>query len=198
MSKQNVLKELNHWLDRFKISHYLNKKVEELSKGNQQKIKFLSAVIQKPILLILDEPLYGLDPINVEMLKGAVMDLKDSGTSIVFSSHQKDHVEKLCENVCILQQGKAVVKGNLREIKRSYGKKKLIIHMDESMDFIKNIDGVVGFQSTVNGCELQISDEQVSQEILQQLQGKGIVRKFEIEEPSLNDIFIEKVGASYE
>jgi len=198
MTKQNALKELNHWLDRFKISHYLNKKVEELSKGNQQKIQFISAVIHKPNLLILDEPFSGLDPINVEMLKGAVMDLKDSGTSIVFSSHQMDHVEKLCENVCILQQGKAVVKGNLREIKRSYGKKKLIIHMDESLEFLRNMNGVVDFQSTINGCELQIRDEQVSQEVLNQLQDHGLIRKFEIEEPSLNDIFIEKVGASYE
>jgi len=198
MTAHQASVELEKWLDRFNISHYLNKKVEELSKGNQQKIQFISAVIHQPELLILDEPFSGLDPINVEMLKEAVLDLKDAGTSIVFSSHQMDHVEKMCENVCILQQGKAVVKGNLREIKRSYGKKKLIIHMDESMDFIKNIDGVVGFQSTVNGCELQIRDEEVSQEVLQQIRGQGIVRKFEIEEPSLNDIFIEKVGASYE
>src|SRR5690625_5555344 len=108
------------------------------------------------------------------MLKGAVMDLKDRGTSIVFSSHQMDHVEKLCENVCILQQGKAVVKGNLREIKRSYGKKKLIIHMDESLEFLRNMNGVVDFQSTINGCELQIRDEQVSQEVLNQLQDHGL------------------------
>src|SRR5690625_1121639 len=198
MTKQNALEELNQWLDRFKITNYLNKKVEELSKGNQQKIQFISAVIHKPKLLILDEPFSGLDPINVEMLKEAVIDLKNSGTSIVFSSHQMDHVEKLCENVCILQNGKAVVKGNLRDIKRSYGKKKLIIYMDESLDFLKNVDGVVEFQQTINGCELQISDEQVSQEILAQIQHHGLVRKFELEEPSLNDIFIEKVGASYE
>ncbi len=198
MTAHNASLALEKWLDRFNISHYLNKKVEELSKGNQQKIQFISAVIHKPELLILDEPFSGLDPINVEMLKEAVIDLKDKGTSIVFSSHQMDHVEKLCENVCILQQGKAVVKGNLREIKRSHGKKKLIIHMDESIDFLKNANGVVDFQTTVNGCELQIHDEQIAQEILGQIQGKGIVRKFEIEEPSLNDIFIEKVGASYE
>src|SRR5690625_4339237 len=132
------------------------------------------------------------------MLKGAVMDLKDRGTSIVFSSHQMDHVEKLCENVCILQQGKAVVKGNLRDIKRSYGKKKLIIHMDESLEFLRNVNGVVDYESTINGCELQIRDEQVSQEIMAQVQEHGLVRKLELEEPSLNDIFIEKVGASYE
>jgi len=198
MTKQNALEELNQWLDRFKITNYLNKKVEELSKGNQQKIQFISAVIHKPKLLILDEPFSGLDPINVEMLKEAVIDLKDSGTSIVFSSHQMDHVEKLCENVCILQRGKAVVKGNLREIKRSYGKKKLIIHMDEPLDFVKQIEGVVDFQQTINGCELQIRDEQVSQGVIAKVKDQGIVRKFELEEPSLNDIFIEKVGESYE
>lgn len=198
MTKHNALEELNQWLDRFKITDYLHKKVEELSKGNQQKIQFISAVIHKPKLLILDEPFSGLDPINVEMLKEAVIDLKESGTSIVFSSHQMDHVEKLCENVCILQRGKAVVQGNLREIKRSYGKKKLIIHMDESLDFVRQIDGVVDFQQTINGCELQIRDEQVSQQILAQIQEHGLVRKFELEEPSLNDIFIEKVGESYE
>src|SRR5690625_1599704 len=198
MTAHQASVELEKWLDRFNISHYLNKKVEELSKGNQQKIQFISAVIHQPELLILDEPFSGLDPINVEMLKEAVLDLKDAGTSIVFSSHQMDHVEKMCENVCILQQGKAVVKGNLREIKRSYGKKKLIIHMDESLEFLRNMNGVVDFQSTINGCELQIRDEQVSQEVLNQLQDHGLIRKFEIEEPSLNDIFIEKVGASYE
>src|SRR5690625_7860517 len=129
MTKQNALKELNHWLDRFKISHYLNKKVEELSKGNQQKIQFISAVIHKPRLLILDEPFSGLDPINVEMLKEAVLDLKNAGTSIVFSSHQMEHVEELCENVCILRDGNAVVQGNLADIKRSYRKRNVIVQI---------------------------------------------------------------------
>src|SRR5699024_10892818 len=106
----------------------MNKKVEELSKGNQHKIQFISAVIHKPKLLILDEPFSGLDPVNVEMLKSAVTDLKEQGTSIVFSSHRMDHVEELCVHLCILQKGKPVVQGELREIKRSFGNKNLIIH----------------------------------------------------------------------
>ncbi|MUV38724.1 Monosaccharide-transporting ATPase [Lentibacillus sp. JNUCC-1] len=198
MTKQDALSELKSWLDRFKVPEYLDQKVEELSKGNQQKIQFISAVIHKPELLILDEPFTGLDPINVEMLKEAVVDLKNSGTSIVFSSHRMDHVEELCRHLCILHQGRQVVQGDLRDIKRSYGKKNLIIHSDDNLDFLKNFPGVVQFKPVTEGCELQIENEDVSQAIFKELQSQGFIRKFELEEPSLDDIFIEKVGASYE
>src|SRR5690625_614878 len=137
MTAHQASVELEKWLDRFNISHYLNKKVEELSKGNQQKIQFISAVIHQPELLILDEPFSGLDPVNVEMLKAAVVDLKNEGTTIVFSSHQMDHVEELCEHLCILHQGEDVVQGSLREIKHSFGKKNLIIHADMSLDYLR-------------------------------------------------------------
>ncbi|RDW19879.1 ABC transporter ATP-binding protein [Oceanobacillus chungangensis] len=198
MEKAEIVSELEKWLERFKVPEYMDKKVEELSKGNQQKIQFISAVIHKPKLLILDEPFSGLDPVNVEMLKEAVLDVKESGTSIVFSSHQMDHVEEMCEHLCILQKGRPVVQGALREIKRSFGKKNLIVHADESLEFLKAFPGVVNYKKVMDGCKLQIEDEAVSQEIFQALQGKGFIRKFELEEPSLNDIFIEKVGASYE
>src|SRR5699024_4909086 len=104
-SKQDSLKSMTYWLDRLKVPHYINKKVQELSKRNQQKIQFITAVLHKPKLLILDEPFSGLDPVNVELMKEAVMDLKKVGTSIVFSSHQMSHVEELCEHLCILQEG---------------------------------------------------------------------------------------------
>lgn len=198
MSKGEILTELEYWLDRFKVPEYLDKKVEELSKGNQQKIQFISAVIHKPKLLILDEPFSGLDPINVEMLKEAVVELKDRGTSIVFSSHQMDHVEELCENLCILHRGRDVVQGSLREIKQSYGRKNLIIHAENSLDFLRDFPGVVHYKQVMGGCELKIENESISQSIFFALQDKGFIRKFDLEEPSLNDIFIEKVGDSYE
>ncbi|MFC3040695.1 ABC transporter ATP-binding protein [Virgibacillus xinjiangensis] len=198
MKKRDILTELDYWLERFRVPEYLDKKVEELSKGNQQKIQFISAVIHQPKLLILDEPFSGLDPVNVEMLKQAVLDLKEKGTSIVFSSHQMDHVEEMCENLCILQKGQPVVQGELNEIKRSFGKKNLLIHGDMDMDAFKKYPGVTRYRKTMAGCELQIEEEQVSQKIFAELHGKGFIRKFELEEPSLNDIFIEKVGASYE
>lgn len=198
MGKRDALKDLEAWLERFKVPEYIDKKVEELSKGNQQKIQFISAVIHKPKLLILDEPFSGLDPINVELLRKAVVDLKNEGTSIVFSSHRMEHVEELCQHLCILHKGTPVVQGALREIKRSFGKKNLIIHADMSLDFLKTIHGVVHYKQTMEGCLIQITDEEVSQVIFRELQGKGFVRKFDLEEPSLNDIFIEKVGAHYE
>ncbi|WP_182200866.1 ABC transporter ATP-binding protein [Paraliobacillus salinarum] len=198
MKKNDILAELKIWLERFKVPEYLDKKIEELSKGNQQKIQFISAVIHKPKLLILDEPFSGLDPVNVEMLKDAVKDLKESGTSIVFSSHQMDHVEELCEHLCIMQHGKPIVHGGLTEIKRSFGKKNLFIHADFDLDFLKDIPGVVSYKTFTEGCKLQIESEAISQEVLKAIQGKGFVRRFELEEPSLNDIFIEKAGESYE
>ncbi|HLT56768.1 MAG TPA: ABC transporter ATP-binding protein [Bacillota bacterium] len=198
MYKQDTLKELDYWLDRFKVPDYKQKKVEELSKGNQQKIQFIAAVIHKPKLLILDEPFSGLDPVNVEMMKEAVIDLKNSGTSIVFSSHRMDHVEELCEHLCILHKGSPVVHGSLREIKRSFGWKNLIINADFDLSFLKGFPGVVKTKETTEGMTLQIEGEYIAEKIWNELSGKGFVRKFVLDEPSLNDIFIEKVGAQYE
>ncbi|WP_053220453.1 ABC transporter ATP-binding protein [Virgibacillus senegalensis] len=198
MQKNEIMDELKKWLEKFRVPDYLDKKIEELSKGNQQKIQFISAVIHRPKLLILDEPFSGLDPVNVEMLKQAVIDLKKQGTSIVFSSHRMEHVEELCEHLCIMQHGSPVVHGSLREIKRSFGKKNVFIHADFDLGFLERITGVVNYKATTEGCELQINDEAVSQEVLTAIHGRGFVRRFAIEEPSLNDIFIEKAGASYE
>ncbi|MGX6442356.1 ABC transporter ATP-binding protein [Neobacillus sp. K501] len=198
MQKNDAMRELTSWLERFKIPEYANKKVEELSKGNQQKIQFIAAVIHKPKLLILDEPFSGLDPVNVEMLKDAVLSLKENGTSIVFSSHQMHHVEEMCEHLCIMHKGSPVVHGSLREIKRAFGKKNLVIHADFPLDFLKEFQGVIKSKKTMEGIHLQIEGEYIAEKILKEIVNKGFIRKFELEEPSLNDIFIEKVGASYE
>jgi ABC-2 type transport system ATP-binding protein len=198
MDKAKAQSELKIWLERFKIPEYENKRVEELSKGNQQKIQFIASVIHKPELLILDEPFSGLDPVNVELLKEAVKGLKESGTTIVFSSHRMEHVEELCEHLCILHKGRPVVHGALKEIKREFGKKNLIIHADFPLDFTAAVPGVVKARTTAEGILLQIESEGISEIILKEIVGKGFIRKFALEEPSLNDIFIEKVGASYE
>ncbi|ASB90271.1 ABC transporter ATP-binding protein [Bacillus sonorensis] len=198
MTKQGALKEMEKWLERFHITEYADKRVEELSKGNQQKIQFITAVLHKPELLILDEPFSGLDPVNVELLKDAVIALKNGGTSIVFSSHRMEHVEELCEHVCILQRGKPVVQGKLKEIKRSFGKKNVTIHSDDDLSFLKEASGIAKWRETSEGVRLQVDNEEVSQQLFSMLQGRGFIRKFELEEPSLHDIFIEKVGARYE
>ncbi|APH06070.1 ABC transporter ATP-binding protein [Bacillus weihaiensis] len=198
MTKQEVITEMRRWLERFNVTDYENKKVEELSKGNQQKIQFIAAVIHKPRLLILDEPFSGLDPVNVEQLKKAVVDLKEAGTSIVFASHRMEHVEELCQHLCIMHKGKPVVHGSLREIKRSFGKKNIFVQGDFELDYLQDIPGVTKSKKTSDGIELQVEHEDIASTIFQELQNKGFVRKFILEEPSLNDIFIEKVGASYE
>ncbi|MFK2825869.1 ABC transporter ATP-binding protein [Bacillus sp. B190/17] len=198
MDKKAAAAETDRWLERFHVPDYAGKKVEELSKGNQQKIQFISSVVHKPELLILDEPFSGLDPVNVELLKKAVVELKESGTTIVFSSHRMEHVEELCENLCMMHHGRPVVHGSLREIKRSFGKKNVVVRADFDLSFLSSIQGVLQSKKTAEGMLLQVAKEETSQEILAALQGRGFVTKFELEEPSLNDIFIEKAGASYE
>ncbi|QCJ41669.1 ABC transporter ATP-binding protein [Bacillus sp. S3] len=198
MQKSEAITELKKWLERFKIPEYENKRVEELSKGNQQKIQFIAAVVHNPKLIILDEPFSGLDPVNVEMLKEAVLSLKQNGATIVFSSHQMHHAEEMCEHLCIMQKGKPVVQGSLKEIKREFGKKNLMIHADFPLESLAHFPGVVKATKTMEGILLQIKGEQVSDSILKEIVGKGFIRKFALEEPSLNDIFIEKVGNSYE
>ncbi|KMY53164.1 sodium ABC transporter ATP-binding protein [Bacillus sp. FJAT-27231] len=198
MDKKEAAIETDRWLERFHVPDYAGKKVEELSKGNQQKIQFISSVVHKPQLLILDEPFSGLDPVNVELLKEAVVDLKESGTTIVFSSHRMEHVEELCENLCMMHKGRPVVHGRLRDIKRSFGRKNVFVQADFDLGFLEEIRGVLRTKRTAEGMMLQIDKEETSQTIFSALQEKGFVTKFELEEPSLNDIFIEKAGASYD
>lgn len=194
MKKPEIITEMRKWLERFQVPEYENKKVEELSKGNQQKIQFMAAVIHRPELLILDEPFSGLDPVNSDMLKKAVLDLQREGTTIVFSSHQMSNVEALCEELIMLKRGKPVLHGNLREIKRSYGMKSVSIRADYDLDFIKSIQGVLALEKTRDGATVKVESERVAEDIFQMITQKGFVRKFEIEEPSLHDIFIDKVG----
>ena len=126
MEKKDIDKKLDEWLEKFEITSYKNRKIKELSKGNQQKIQFISAVIHEPKLLILDEPFTGLDPINVKLMKDAIIDLKNKGCSIIFSSHQMEYIEDFCEKLIILVKGKVVLEGRLKDIKESYAKLKAL------------------------------------------------------------------------
>ena len=194
MGKTEAKRELRKWLDRFEVPHYVNKKVEELSKGNQQKIQVIASLLHKPQLLILDEPFSGLDPVNVEMLKAAILDFRNDGATIVFSSHRMDHVEELCEQLSIVHKGKQIVSGSLRDVKRSSSKQNVRIHSDYDLSQLELISGVTSVHKTVEGAVYQIESEQVANELLTRALQSGPIRHFEIEEPSLQDIFIEKVG----
>lgn len=194
MKRRDVLQEMHKWLEYFGIPEYANKKIEELSKGNQQKIQFIAAVIHRPELIILDEPFSGLDPVNVEILKQAVLQLKEKGATILFSSHRMEHVEELCEKLCILDHGRPVVLGELQKIKRQYRKKHVVIEADFDLGFLQGIPGVVSLKQRTSGARIQVEDEAVAKRLFHEVAKKGFVRKFVVEEPTLNDIFIEKVG----
>jgi ABC-2 type transport system ATP-binding protein len=197
MSSSEAKKEAAAWLERFQVPHYASKKVEELSKGNQQKIQLIASLLHKPSLLILDEPFSGLDPVNVEMLKSAILDFQKQGATIVFSSHRMDHVEELCDNMTIMDQGKVVVGGSIREVKRSFGKQNVRIKMDSDLTSLSGIAGVEQFTKTHDGALFQIRNEETAQLLLEESMKLGKLRHFAIEEPSLEEIFIAKVGKAY-
>jgi ABC-2 type transport system ATP-binding protein len=194
MKKNDAKIASNQWLERFEVPHYAGKKVEELSKGNQQKIQVIASLIHSPSLIILDEPFSGLDPVNVELLKKAILDVQKDGATIVFSSHRMDHVEELCEQLSILHYGEAIVNGTLREVKRGFGRQNVRMKADFDLSFLQEMGGVNSFTRTVEGGVFQITEEQIAHELLRSALNKGDIRHFAIEEPSLQDIFIEKVG----
>lgn len=198
MTKEQVEKELDIWLERFDIKDYKYRKIKELSKGNQQKVQFISAVINNPQLLILDEPFSGLDPINVEMFMDAIRDFEKRGAIIIFSSHRMEHVELFCEKVAILVRGQSVLEGNLGDIKKNYRKKNIIINGDVEVDKLKAIKGVISVNNVGKNIEVKVMDENYIEEVFKYISKCKNVTHFAVEEPSLNEIFVAKVGESYE
>ncbi|MBB4826543.1 ABC-2 type transport system ATP-binding protein [Sporosarcina luteola] len=197
MKKADAKRSIDQWLERFEVPQYKTKRVEELSKGNQQKIQVIAALMHNPKLLILDEPFSGLDPVNVEMLKSAILDFRNNGATIVFSSHRMDHVEELCEQLSIIHRGKQIVRGSLRDVKRSFGRQNVRIKSDHDLTVLEAIDGVQGFTKSIEGGVFQIEDERTAEKLLAAALQLGPIRHFEIEEPSLQEIFIAKVGKEH-
>ncbi len=197
MSEKDILKKLDMWLEKFKITDYKDRKIKELSKGNQQKIQFIAAVINEPTLLILDEPFTGLDPINVKQLKDAIYELKEKGTSIIFSSHQMEHIEEFCEKLVILVKGKTVLSGYLKDIKRDYRKKNIFIRGDVDTKNLEEIDGVISVSTNNEEIMVKITDESVVDKVFKKI-SKNQITKFVVEEATLNEIFISKVGEAYD
>ncbi|QYG31967.1 ABC transporter ATP-binding protein [Mammaliicoccus sciuri] len=198
MKRKDISEALDYWLKRFDAFENKEKKIEALSKGNQQKVQLIAAIIHKPELLILDEPFSGLDPVNVELLKAAVKDLKEQGTTIIFSSHRMEHVEELCDYICIMNKGKAVVASSLDQVKDDFGKKDVFIEGDYDLGFLKDFEGVEVFKTTKKGVKITISDEKYAENIYQNVTKLGYLKRFQVAEPSLNDIFIAKVGDKHE
>lgn len=195
MKKEEADEAIKNWAKKLKVEEYLDKPAEKLSKGNQQKIQFMTAVIHNPELLVLDEPFSGLDPVNTELLKNIIINLVKEGKYIIMSAHQMSTIEEFCSDILILNKGKTVLKGNLKEIKDTYPANRVQIETNENIETdIKKlgfeIENIKNYSYTV-----KIFDEQKAHELLKELVIKGItINKFEIMKPTLNEIFIEKVG----
>ena len=194
MKKEEAKEATINWCKRLGLEDYLYKPAEQLSKGNQQKVQLMIAIIHKPELLILDEPFSGLDPVNTKIIKEIIMDLIQQGTYIILSSHQMAVVEEYCQDIVMLKKGKTVLQGNLNEIKKSYGRNNLLIETYQNIEsYIPENFEII--EKKANGYEIKIKSENDAQKLLETLvQNKIVIQKFELKEPSLQEIFIDKVG----
>ena len=195
MKKQEVIEEINKWAKKLKVEEYLQLPAEKLSKGNQQKIQFMTAIIHNPELVVLDEPFSGLDPVNTEILKNIIIDLIKNGKYVIMSAHQMATIEEFCSDILILNKGKTVLQGNLKEIKETYPANRVEINVKQDIrNYIKEFELEIETE-TNNNYIIKITDEEKAYNLLKKLIEQGIkVEKFEIKRPTLNDIFIEKVG----
>ena len=195
MQKEEAISSINKWAKVLKVEEYLQMPAEKLSKGNQQKIQFMTAIIHDPELVVLDEPFSGLDPVNTEILKNMIINLIKNGKYIIMSAHQMATIEEFCSDILILNKGKTVLQGNLKQIKETYPANRVEIDVKQDIDtYIKEfnleIENVANYNYVI-----KINDEGTAHKLLNKLITEGIkVDKFEIKKPTLNDIFIEKVG----
>ena len=195
MEKNQAISSINRWAKELKVEEYLQMSAEKLSKGNQQKIQFMTAIIHDPELVVLDEPFSGLDPVNTEILKNIIIDLIRNGKYIIMSAHQMATIEEFCSDILILNKGKTVLQGNLKEIKEKYPANRVEIDVKQDIEsYIKELNLEIEIE-TNNNYVIKISDEEKAHKLLNKLVVNGInIDKFEIKKPTLNDIFIEKVG----
>jgi ABC-2 type transport system ATP-binding protein len=182
------------WCERLEIAEWLPKKVEELSKGMQQKIQFIAALLHEPEFIIMDEPFGGLDPVNAGLLKDVLLELKQRGRTILFSTHRMDQVEKLCDSICLVNHGRSVLEGNLREIKARYGKNNVHIAYEGDGNFLEEGPLVASANDYGNYVEVQLKPGVDAQDLLRLAASRARVTRFELSEPSLEQIFIEVVG----
>ena len=195
-SRKDLHKEVDYWIKRFELDDKRKAKAETLSKGNQQKVQLIASFIHQPEFLILDEPFSGLDPVNMDLLKSAILDLREKGTTILFSSHQMDNVEELCDHLCLLKRGVSLFSGSLLDLKKQYGKTKLSIRTDMPMETLKNLDGVKDIHLGKDQYVLTLTDESYAQSIFDFVSNGKYIEKFSLDYLSLDEIFKDKVGGT--
>ncbi len=193
MKKKELSEKVLYWLNRMELTEWRKKKIEDLSRGMQQKLQFIITILNKPRLLILDEPFTGLDPINTNLLKDIILELKDQGTTVIFSTHLMEQVEKLCDAICLINKGQKVLAGNLHDVKKQYGRNRIQLQYSGDAAFLSDTSLIAHYDDYGNYVEIRLQDQVSSQQLLQRALEHAEVYRFEIVEPSLNEIFIETV-----
>ena len=193
ISASEAKKRATDWAKRLEIDESLLKKTEELSKGMQQKIQFISCLLHDPGLIIMDEPFSGLDPVNAVLLEKTLIELKNQGKAIVFSTHRMDQVEKLCDAICLIDKGRAVLAGKVREIKSTYPRDRIIVEFEGSAEFLKSPD-IAEAQNFSGHAQITLKPGADAQKLLREAAAVATIYRFEMVEPSLEEIFIKTVG----
>ena len=201
MPAASARREARAWLDRFRIGEMAGRRAEELSKGNQQKVQFIAAVLHKPQVLLMDEPFTGLDPVNLAILREAFLELRDEGRTLVFSTHQMEAAEALCESVAIVDRGRVVAGGTVTALKRASGRRTIRISLDDEVvpTWLSTLDGVIGIRPGPGHAELDLAPSAEPSAIIADVVRRGAaVSRFEVAEPSLEALFVEVVGRAPE
>jgi ABC-2 type transport system ATP-binding protein len=192
LSETEADRRAREWLERFELSEWSEKKMVDLSKGMQQKVQFITTVIHRPPIVILDEPFSGLDPVNAATVKDVMLEMRDQGSTIILSTHRMEQVEKMCDSICLINHGRSVLDGDLRAIKQSYGKNTVHVEFTGSDTFL-NHPSIASVNRFATGVEAKLKPGADPQGILKAaVQSETQINRFELLEPSLNEIFIEK------
>lgn len=192
--KKDLKEDVNYWIERFELEDKRKAKAETLSKGNQQKVQLIASFIHKPEFLILDEPFSGLDPVNKDLLKEAILFLKNNGTTILFSSHQMENVEELCDHLCLLKRGVSLFSGSLLDLKKQYGKTKLTVRTEKTVAELSVLPGVKDVAIGKEQYTITLEDESYAKGIFDIVSNGGYIEKFSLDYLSLDEIFKDKVG----
>lgn len=195
LAAEDARKRATGWATRMEIADALQKKTEELSKGMQQKIQFISCLLHEPGLIVMDEPFSGLDPVNAALVEKTLLELKDQGNAILFSTHRMDQVEKLCEAICLINNGEAVLAGKVREIKSRYERNHVIVEFEGNPAFLKS-EEVAEAKNFSGHAEIRLKPHGNAQKLLREASGMATIYRFELLEPSLEEIFIQTVGGA--
>ena len=194
MSSAEAIKQVNIWLEKLKLTDWRDKKIEELSKGMQQKIQFIGTIMHEPELIILDEPFSGLDPINIQLIKETIIELKKQNKAIIFSTHLLDAAEKLSDDILLINKGKNILEGELGHIKKQFGKNAAQIEYTGNIEIIRSLPMVQKIDNYGNYVEVILPKEQKPSDLLRAIADKIEISRFETSVSSLNEIFIDMVG----